>query len=166
MRASAPRAGWQYNHWRGEFYPRDLAKAQWFDYYAARFHTVEVSNTFYRQPADRTWDRWRAMATDGFCFALKANRFLTHVRRLDDPAPTIERFFDGALRLGDRLGPVLYQLPPFFTRTPEHAERFEAFLARLPGGRTTPWRSATRRGTSRRPSRRFGGSALASVSTT
>lgn len=74
------------------------------------------------------------MALDGFCFAVKANRFLTHIRRLIDPAPTIERFFRGALRLGERLGPVLYQLPPFFERTVEHAERFEAFLALLPRG--------------------------------
>jgi uncharacterized protein YecE (DUF72 family) len=125
-------SGWQYDDWHGRFYPEDLAKSHWLDYYVQQFPTVELNNSFYRQPTAASWKRWRETAPDGFCFAVKASRFLTHIKRLKQPEQPLKRLFDGAERLEDRLGPVLYQLPPTFKRTEENAERLEHFLSALP----------------------------------
>ena len=126
-------SGWHYPHWRGAFYPQRLATREWLSYYARRFATVELNASFYRQPRTSTWELWRATAPDGFRFAVKASRFLTHIRRLAEPKEPLDRFLAGARLLGDRLGPVLYQLPPGFHRTPENVGRLEAFLPLLPG---------------------------------
>jgi len=125
-------SGWQYDHWRGDFYPAGLPKRLWFDYYAREFATVELNNSFYRQPKDASWDRWVAMAPPRFRFAVKANRFLTHIKRLKDVEQPLERFLRGAERLKAHLGPVLYQLPPNFDCDAENRERLEAFLTMLP----------------------------------
>jgi uncharacterized protein YecE (DUF72 family) len=132
MRFYTGTSGWQYRHWKGRFYPGDLAVARWLEYYAHAFETVEINSSFYRQPTERSWDRWRATVPDGFRFAVKASRFLTHIKRLEDPGDSIERVVEGARRLGDRLGPILYQLPPNFMRTAENVERLEGLLALLP----------------------------------
>src|SRR5689334_13225512 len=105
-------SGWQYKHWRGVFYPAELPQARWFEHYAARFDTVEINNSFYRLPEAATFAAWRARAPKGFVFAVKASRFLTHMKKLKDPRDPLERFFSRARRLGGMLGPVLYQLPP------------------------------------------------------
>lgn len=122
-------SGWVYPHWRGVFYPPGLPQAEWFRYYARHFVTVEINNTFYRLPGEATFDRWREQAPAGFVYAVKANRYLTHVRRLRDCAAPLARFLDRARRLGDKLGPILYQLPP---RWRPNLERLQGFLALLP----------------------------------
>ncbi|NUT19633.1 MAG: DUF72 domain-containing protein [Hamadaea sp.] len=105
-------SGWQYRDWRGRFYPADLAQAHWLEYYAERFATVEVNNAFYRLPKRSTFEQWRARTPDGFCVAVKMSRYLTHIKRLNEPAEPVARFLGRAEALGDRLGPVLLQLPP------------------------------------------------------
>ena len=125
-------SGWQYRHWRGDFYPAELPQSRWLDYYAERFDTVEINNTFYRLPDASTFAAWRARAPRGFVYAVKASRYLTHMKKLKEPAEPIRRFFTRARRLERTLGPVLYQLPP---RWPVNLERLETFLRTLPRGR-------------------------------
>jgi uncharacterized protein YecE (DUF72 family) len=128
-------SGWNYKSWRGPFYPPDLATSRWLPYYASRFDTVEVNNTFYRLPEASVFAAWAAQTPKGFVIAVKASRFLTHMKRLKQPAEPLRRLFSRASALGSRIGPVLYQLPANFTRD---VERLEAFLLQLPrhvGGR-------------------------------
>jgi len=122
-------SGWQYAHWRGDFYPAELPQRLWFEHYAARFDTVEVNNTFYRLPAAGVFQSWRRRAPAGFVFAVKASRYLTHMKKLKDPDAPLDLFFSRARELGRTLGPVLYQLPPRF---PVDVVRFETFLRALP----------------------------------
>lgn len=122
-------SGWHYAHWRGPFYPDDLPSARWLEYYARRFRTVEINNTFYRLPSASTLDAWRRTAPRGFCFAVKASRLITHLKKLKDPEKTVTGFLERIERLGDELGPVLFQLPP---RWDCDVERLAAFLAALP----------------------------------
>jgi uncharacterized protein YecE (DUF72 family) len=124
-------SGWQYKHWKGDFYPADLREASWLDHYLRRFDTVELNNSFYRLPEAATFRSWRERTPASFLFAVKASRFLTHMKKLKDPEEPLQRFFERARELGDRLGPVLYQLPP---RWPVNLERLDAFLACLPEG--------------------------------
>jgi uncharacterized protein YecE (DUF72 family) len=105
-------SGWQYRDWRGRFYPAGVAQARWLEHYAASFATVEINNAFYRLPERDTFARWRERTPDDFCVAVKMSRYLTHVRRLREPAEPVARFLGRAEALGDRLGPVLVQLPP------------------------------------------------------
>jgi uncharacterized protein YecE (DUF72 family) len=107
-------SGWQYADWRGRFYPRDLPQRLWLEHYAARFSTVEVNNTFYRLPEAEVFEDWRKRTPEGFVVTVKASRYLTHLRRLRDPAEPLDRLLSRARKLGPRLGPVLYQLPPRF----------------------------------------------------
>jgi len=125
-------SGWQYKHWRGDFYPRDLPTARWLEFYAARFDTVEINNSFYRLPDAETFASWRKRVQPAFVFAVKASRFLTHMKKLQDPEDPLDRFFTRARALGSKLGPVLYQLPPHW---PVNVERFEHFLKVLPARR-------------------------------
>ena len=105
-------SGWQYRHWRGGLYPRDVAQAHWFDRYVESFDTVELNVTFYRQPKPEVFENWARRAPDGFLFAVKASRFLTHILRLRDPKASVDLLLEGATRLGSHLGPILLQLPP------------------------------------------------------
>jgi uncharacterized protein YecE (DUF72 family) len=122
-------SGWQYKHWRGDFYPADLPQKRWFERYAAVFDTVEVNNSFYRLPEASTFADWAARAPDRFVFAVKASRFLTHMKKLTDPEDPLERFFSRARALEHHLGPVLYQLPPGWKLD---RGRLEHFLQVLP----------------------------------
>jgi len=122
-------SGWQYKHWRGHFYPAKLPQSRWLDYYVTQFDTVEINNTFYRLPEASTFADWRARAPTGFVYAVKASRFLTHMKKLKDPAEPLDRLFSRARRLGRAFGPVLYQLPP---RWSVDIERLRAFLRALP----------------------------------
>lgn len=124
-------SGWQYDHWRGVFYPEDLPKGRWFDHYARQFDTVEINNTFYHLPADRVFDAWRERAPEGFCYILKFSRYGTHIKRLTEAADTVYAFMERANRLGNLLGPILVQLPPRWSADPE---RLAAFLAETPSG--------------------------------
>ena len=119
-------SGWQYKHWRGDFYPAELPQQEWLGYYAERFDTVEINNTFYRLPEAATFASWGRRAPRGFVYAVKASRYLTHMKKLKDPEDPIRLFFTRAKRLGHAFGPVLYQLPP---RWPVNVDRLETFLA-------------------------------------
>jgi uncharacterized protein YecE (DUF72 family) len=124
-------SGWEYAHWRGDFYPAALARSRWFEYYAARFDTVEINNTFYRLPERRTFAAWAERAPMQFVYAVKASRFLTHMKKLKDPEEPLDRLFTRMRPLRRRLGPVLYQLPPGWKRD---VPRLEHFLQVLPRG--------------------------------
>jgi uncharacterized protein YecE (DUF72 family) len=122
-------SGWHYKHWSGNFYPAELRTSQWFDWYAQRFRTVELNNSFYHLPTEETFARWREAAPPGFTFAVKASRFITHMKKLKDPLSTVERFFERAVLLREKLGPVLFQLPPHW---PLNLERLQGLLEVLP----------------------------------
>jgi uncharacterized protein YecE (DUF72 family) len=122
-------SGWQYRHWRGDFYPTALQARRWFEHYSRHFDTVEINNTFYRLPESETFAAWRRQAPPGFLYAVKASRFLTHMKKLKDPDEPLDRFFTRARALGKTLGPVLYQLPPHW---PVDFARLAAFVGALP----------------------------------
>jgi uncharacterized protein YecE (DUF72 family) len=121
-------SGWQYKHWRGEFYPADLPQTRWLEHYATRFDTVELNNSFYRLPSAAAFRSWRERTPANFLFAVKASRFLTHMKKLKDPEDPLSRLFTPARSLGAKLGPVLYQLPP---RWPFDGDRLRRFLRAL-----------------------------------
>jgi len=112
-------SGWQYDSWRGVFYPEGLPKTRWLEHYATRFSTVESNNTFYRLPQRATFEAWRDRTPTGFVMAVKVSRFLTHLKRLSEPAEPVARFLDRVLGLGPKLGPALLQLPPTLTADPD-----------------------------------------------
>ena len=105
-------SGWHYDHWVGRFYPEDLPKDQWLQYYVRHFDTVEINNTFYHLPREQTVVNWRDRAPGHFVYAVKASRYITHVKKLSDPEESVRRFFELVDLLKGRLGPILYQLPP------------------------------------------------------
>ena len=111
-------SGWQYRDWRGGFYPAGLPQRRWLEHYASQYLTVENNASFYRLPGRETFAGWQARTPDGFVMAVKASRYLTHVRRLRDPAEPVTRLVDAAAALGPRLGPVLLQLPPTMAADP------------------------------------------------
>ncbi|MGW5438526.1 DUF72 domain-containing protein [Nocardia asteroides] len=105
-------SGWQYRDWRGVLYPDGVPMRRWLECYAEGFATVESNNAFYRLPSRETFAAWRDRTPADFLVAVKASRFLTHIKRLRDPAEPVQRLLDRAEGLGDRLGPILLQLPP------------------------------------------------------
>ncbi|HET7421816.1 MAG TPA: DUF72 domain-containing protein [Candidatus Dormibacteraeota bacterium] len=107
-------SGWQYPHWRRVFYPEKLPPRMWLPYYAERFQTVEVNNTFYNLPERSVFEHWRTATPPDFVFALKMSRFLTHLKRLRDPEQPVRLFLDHAAGMEDKRGPILMQLPPRF----------------------------------------------------
>lgn len=125
-------SGWVYKHWRGPVYPPDLPSSKWFDFFSHHFGTVELNNSFYRLPAEETWRKWARSAPKGFLFAVKASRFITHVKRLKDCEQPLDNVLSRARLLDRSLGPVLYQLPPNFRYEPENVERLAEFLSLLP----------------------------------
>lgn len=122
-------SGWVYKHWRGIFYPEGLPQKRWFERYAEEFDTVEINASFYRLPLASTFEGWRDKAPPGFRYALKVNRFITHLKKLAGVEEEVARFIALARPLGPALGPLLYQLPPSL-----HLDlaRLEAFLKLLP----------------------------------
>ena len=111
-------SGWSYEHWRGVVYPESGSSSRWLELYAESFDTVEINATFYRLPSRKTVEGWATRTPDGFLFAVKASRYLTHVKRLRGIAEGVERM-DGRiepLRRAGKLGPILWQLPPHFAR--------------------------------------------------
>ncbi len=124
-------SGWQYDHWKGVFYPGDLPKGKWFSYYAERFEAVEVNNTFYHLPDEGAFAKWRDAAPRGFRYALKYSRYGSHLKHLKDPADHAGVFLARAVGLKSHLGAILVQLPPRWKADPG---RLEAFLAAMGGG--------------------------------
>ncbi len=125
-------SGWHYGHWKGRFYPEELAPEEWLRFYADRLETVEINNSFYRLPTEDAVVGWREGTPPAFVFAAKASRYITHMKKLKEPARAVAEFLARISVLGDKLGAVLFQLPPRWRR---NAERLEAFLAALPEGR-------------------------------
>ncbi len=121
-------SGWVYPHWRGVLYPNGLPQSRWYARYAEAFDTVEVNTSFYRLPSEEAFDRWREQAPAGFLYAVKASRYITHVKRLKQVEEPLERFLARARRLGEKLGPILWQLPPNWNADPERLETFAALL--------------------------------------
>jgi uncharacterized protein YecE (DUF72 family) len=119
-------SGWSYPHWKGPFYPGDLSSARMLGYYARHFHSAEINNTFYRLPQAQTLRQWRDAVPRDFVFAVKASRYITHMKKLRDPQASTHLFLQRIGTLGRRLGPVLFQLPP-------HWRYNEARLAELLG---------------------------------
>jgi len=122
-------SGWHYDAWRGPFYPQDMTAEDFLGYYADRFQTVEINSTFYQLPEEGTFAQWHSTVPDGFVFAVKANQYITHMKKLKDPEEPVSNFLGRVDALRDKLGPVLFQLPP---RWNFNKERLERFLQTLP----------------------------------
>jgi uncharacterized protein YecE (DUF72 family) len=122
-------SGWVYKHWRGLFYPEGLPQKRWFELYATEFETVEINASFYRLPLASTFEGWRDKAPPGFRYAVKVNRFITHLKKLRDCEDAVAQFIGLARPMGETLGPLLYQLPPSLKRD---LDRLEDFLKLLP----------------------------------
>ena len=125
-------SGFQYSEWKGNFYPEDLPASKMLPFYADRFSTTEINYTFHRIPSPKTIDNWKAATPGNFRFALKAPQKITHFAKLRDCADTLEYFCKVISGLGERLGPVLFQLPPNFKKD---ADVLSSFLRELPSMR-------------------------------
>jgi uncharacterized protein YecE (DUF72 family) len=129
-------SGWAYKEWRGPFYPDKLPQRQWLEHYASVFGTVEVNNTFYALPSEKTVAAWIEQTPSDFRFAVKASRYITHVKRLTSPEKYVERFLAAIepLRRAGRLEAILWQLPPSFKRNDERLDAaLRVITERAPG---------------------------------
>lgn len=124
-------SGWHYKHWVGTFYPDGTKSAAQFPYYLRFFDTVEINNSFYRLPSKETFAQWRESVPENFTYAVKASRFITHMKKFIDPAATLHNFIENVQALGEKLGVILFQLPPGWKINPQ---RLAEFLAVLPDG--------------------------------
>jgi uncharacterized protein YecE (DUF72 family) len=124
-------SGWHYKHWRGPFYDAKLPASRMLAVYLEHFDTVEINNSFYRLPSEETFANWRAATPADIRFAVKASRFITHNKKLGDPESALDKFFPRVEKLKEKLGPILFQLPPQWRA---NAERLEGFLRLLPAG--------------------------------
>lgn len=131
MRVAAGTSGFSYKEWQGSFYPEKFPAARMLEFYTERLPAVELNNTFYRMPAEALIVGWESKSPADFRFVLKAPRSMTHSRKLVDCAEPLARFVQVASRLGPKLGPLLFQLPPTFK---QNVEQLEAFLVLLPAG--------------------------------
>lgn len=130
-------SGWSYEHWQGVFYPQDLPKSQWLEYYCQHFRTVEINASFYHLPKPKTFENWRKRTGKDFVFSVKGSRYITHIKKLKDCRESVKRFFQAASGLHSRSGlkglsgseVVLWQLPPGLK---VNVERLKGFLGLLP----------------------------------
>ncbi|MFL6414961.1 MAG: DUF72 domain-containing protein [Bryobacteraceae bacterium] len=122
-------SGWHYKHWVGNFYPHRWPASKMLGFYLERFDTVEINNSFYRLPPEKAVSDWYASTPANFRFAVKGSRFLTHMKKLADPAMGLEKFFSRSDLLREKLGPILFQLPPQWEI---NLNRLESFLDALP----------------------------------
>ena len=125
-------SGYSYKEWKGTFYPDDLPAAKMLPFYARHFRSVEINNTFYRMPAESMMTKWAGEVPDGFTFVLKAPQRITHQKKLAGAGDDVHQLFDVASKLGPKLGPVLFQLPPFARKD---AARLHDFIETLPADR-------------------------------
>lgn len=124
-------SGWVYPHWRGRFYPETLPEHDWLGFYARHFSSVEINCSFYRLPTNAVFAHWRDATPAGFIFSVKSSRFITHMKKLTEPAQTLPPLLDAVSGLGDKLGPLLFQLPPNWR---VNLGRLREFLEALPRG--------------------------------
>jgi len=122
-------SGWHYEHWRGLYYPEELPKPQWLPFYARQFNSVELNNSFYRLPSEKAFTTWRESTPENFIFAVKMSRYITHIKKLRNLGSAVENFLSRAVLLEEKLGPLLYQLPPNMKR---NDELLQSFLSSLP----------------------------------
>lgn len=127
-------SGWNYEHWEGPFYPEDLSKNQWLNHYQGQFNTVEVNNTFYNLPDPETLEKWKNGVSDKFTFAAKANRYITHMKKLNDPEESLKKMLRVFDAFGEKLKPVLFQLPPNWNF---NEDRLREFLDLIPDEQLT-----------------------------
>jgi len=126
-------SGWVYPHWKGVFYPPELPQKEWLKFYSSRFRTVELNNSFYHLPSEKSFQSWAGSTPPDFLFSVKASRFITHIKKLKVDSRPVEVFLERAKLLGPKLGPILFQLPPDWSC---NVERLEAFLEILPSDLT------------------------------
>lgn len=124
-------SGWYYKHWVGTFYPEKLKSGDFMDYYKSQFETVEINNSFYRLPQKKTFDQWKRQTPDNFIYSVKGSRYITHIKKLKDGRETFAPFKDRIDALENKLGPILFQLPPGWKANPE---RLLEFIENLPKG--------------------------------
>lgn len=124
-------SGWHYKHWKGLFYPEGMKQQDYLQHYLNFCNTVEINNSFYRLPTAETFANWRQSVPDNFVFAVKASRFITHMKKLKDPQTSFANFLQNVTALEEKLGPILFQLPP---RWHCDLERLQQFLQALPLG--------------------------------
>lgn len=122
-------SGWYYKHWLGRFYRKDLKEKEFLEYYSNYFCTVEINSSFYHLPQEKTIIQWEKTVPQDFIFSVKASRFITHMKKLINPEKSVALFLERIKNFNDKLGPVLFQLPPHFGFNPE---RLKAFLEILP----------------------------------
>ena len=124
-------SGWNYAGWSdGVFYPPKLAASRWLEFYAEHFDSVEVNNTFYNLPESRVFIEWREKTPDNFVFAVKASRFITHMKKLAEPSCHVARFLQKVREFQGKLGVVLFQLPPFWKFNSERLQVLAKYLSR------------------------------------
>ena len=121
-------SGWVYSHWEGVFYPQDLPLKDKLKYFSKHFKTAEINYSFYHLPRPTTYQKWYSETPEGFLFAVKASRFITHIKRLKGVKVAWKQFLDNAISLKEKLGPILFQFPPSFKATEENIKRLEDFL--------------------------------------
>jgi uncharacterized protein YecE (DUF72 family) len=124
-------SGWHYKHWKNKFYPAEIGDRDQLEYYSRQFNSVEINNTFYNLPLVTTFSQWKDKVPEGFLFAIKASRFITHMKKLNVGKAELNKLFNRIKKLGKKTGPVLFQLPPLWKL---NIERFESFLKKLPDG--------------------------------
>jgi uncharacterized protein YecE (DUF72 family) len=124
-------SGWNYKHWVGTFYPADLRQRQQLEYYTQHFDTIEINNSFYRMPSKENLVAWHDKTPGNFIFSIKANRYITHMKKLKDVKQSTDLLMDNLSVLQEKLGPILFQLPPGWNL---NLERFKEFLQLLPKG--------------------------------
>ncbi|MDX1614802.1 MAG: DUF72 domain-containing protein [Candidatus Promineifilaceae bacterium] len=124
-------SGWHYDHWEGAFYPNDMDHETRLPFYAKAFPTVEINNSFYQLPEFETLRKWQEATPAAFRFAVKASRYITHMKKLNEPEEPLVNFLSRMAEMGEKLGPILFQLPPNW-----HLDerRLAGFLAKLPEG--------------------------------
>ncbi|MBN2105178.1 DUF72 domain-containing protein [bacterium] len=124
-------SGWNYSHWKDVFYPEILPQKKWLEFYAETFQSVEINNSFYVLPSEKSVRTWHNKSPKSFLFSVKASRYITHMKKLKDPEEPVRHFLDRMKVLDEKLGPVLFQLPPKWKCNPE---RLASFLDQLPEG--------------------------------
>lgn len=124
-------SGWAYASWKQKFYPADVKAKDLLRHYATRLKTNEVNYTFNHLPTQRNIDSWTEQTPEDFVFALKASQYITHIKKLEEPTTTLPPFFDAVRPLGERLGPILFQTPPWLKR---NDELLSMFVVALPDG--------------------------------
>lgn len=121
-------SGWIYSHWDGIFYPEKLPSKKKLKYYSQHFKTTEINYSFYHLPKPSTYQNWYSQTPESFVFAVKASRFITHIKRLKSVKEAWKQFLGNALNLKEKLGPILFQFPSSFQATPENIKRLKNFF--------------------------------------